>query len=419
MDSLDSVLAHAKEHCSYYANAKPFQCRLEEFPVITRSTLKTQIDQFITITGERKLALLDALNTGAAVQSDSKASEFQFHDNIFIEQTSGSSGVPLRIPKTRAERSQLSLAAWRCRTRHDPSIDAKTFLPLFHRSLDTPLPVSPFDSTPPAIKNFYVWLNEKKIRWLHAPPSLIGYHARVLRSMRIRTPAPCLRFVEVSGSRPEEDTISIIEEVMGAKIINQYGTRETWAIGYAANLNPFDINAETMQVELLDDMCRPITQAAVEGAVVITSKVLRLLPIIRYKTGDRGCWVDSEQQGKKELVRRLRILPERDINMLFFNGKKVSGNILFKDVLHRIDHTIGYGYAKYMQVRKTGAYNWSLIVCQCDRPNEIFDKLKAFLQDNDPRSTLEMTIIPEMEGKLLAERKPHLFVNEWDLSNGI
>lgn len=413
MDPLASVLEHARAHCPYYAHLGSGEAVLRRFPVINRAILRANLGEFVTERDDARAALLEAVRNGPRVKGQSAVSEFRFSADIYIEQTSGSSGVPLRIPKTTSERSQLSLAAWRCRMRYDPAIKPQTFLPLFHRALDEPLPVSPFESSPAGIVRFYDWLNARRFRWIHAPPGLIGYHANVLRNIRTERPAPALQFVEVSGSRPEEAVIAAIKSVLGAAVINQYGTRETWAIGYADELNAFTVNRDAVHVELLDADDRAITEPGVEGAVAVTSKVLRLMPVIRYKTGDRGCWVAAEP-GRADGACKLQLSPERDINMLRFKGKWISGNILFKDVLHRIDHAIGYGYAEYMQIRKTGPNDWRLILCRCERPAEICEHLRAFLVEYDPRSRLELTVLTDVEGRQLAERKPHLFVNEWE-----
>jgi len=284
---MKKLFHHAREHCAYYKKLGVRGEELQDFPIINRSILRANLPDLLAEPFE-KLSLLSALE-GRSIPTNAKtASEFRYSKDLVIEQTSGSSGVPLRIPKTNAERTQLSLAAWRYRIGYDPLIRPNIFLPLFHRTLDSPLPVTPFESSASSVRKFYFWLEANKVRWIHAPAGLLKYHAGVLNSLNVQLPAPSLQFAEVSGSRPDDDAIKLIRRVLGVRIINQYGTRESWTIGHSEELAAFCINSEAVHVELLDDADNPITACGKEGAVVITSKILRLLPLIRYKTGDRG-----------------------------------------------------------------------------------------------------------------------------------
>jgi len=111
---------------------------------------------------------------------------------------------------------------------------------------------------------------------------------------------------------------------------------------------------------------------------------------------------------------KLKLSAERDINMVLFNGRRQSGNILFKDLFHKIDHKIGYGYSEYMQVRKVGALDWKLLVYKCDEPTKVLNELRMFLIQSDPRIKLELHIVTDIERERLADRKPYLFVNDYD-----
>ncbi|HEY3755550.1 MAG TPA: hypothetical protein VGL42_05320 [Opitutaceae bacterium] len=410
--SLVTVLRHARNHAEYYRRLSLDEEDLETFPVIDRDLLRRNLVDLITDAAV-KSRLLDILEGRAVPDAVATKTEFQVLNGIVIEQTSGSSGVPLRMPKTKAERTGLGLAAWKCRMRFDPSIRAETFLPVFHRQLDTQLEVSPFESSATAIGRFYAWVASKGIRWLHAPVSLMAYHAGVLRARRMQTPAPSLRFVELAGSHPDEAARQLIASTFGVRTINHYGTRESWTIGLAEGQFPFTLNDEAVHVELLDGGGRPITECGREGSVAITSKILRLLPLIRYRTGDRGAW-RSEPADSGGLARRLVLAAERDINMLFHGGRWQSGNTLFKEVLHNIDRTVGFGYTRFMQIRKTGAFRWKLVVTEGEASQAISGELKAYLSRWDSRNQLETELLAEHQGRALVERKPYLFVNEFE-----
>jgi phenylacetate-CoA ligase len=414
MNGVVPVLHYARQNSPFYARTGISGSQLEEFPVINRLILQSCIDEILTVKGDAKNNLLKCID--APANSDArKRSEFRYSSDIVIEQTSGSSGTPLRLPKTNIERTRLGLFAWQCRAHYDASINHKTFLPLFHRSLDSPLPIDPFDASTAGVMKFYKWLDKNMIRWIHAPSGLIDYHASMLRSMGCTRPARFLQFVETSGSRPDDTLPTLVQEVLGATLINQYGTRESWAIGYAQGLGSFDLNDAAVHVELIDESNNRIEEDEREGDVILTSTVLRLLPLIRYRTGDRGYWTTLHQPSEEAPRRRKLVLaPERDINMVFHNGKWVSGNILFKDVLHKIDHKIGYGYAQFIQIRKISEFKVKVLVCKCTQTADILRELKEFYAAVDRRVEVELENISEDNSRYLTERKPYLFVNEYD-----
>jgi len=56
-------------------------------------------------------------------------------------------------------------------------------------------------------------------------------------------------------------------------------------------------------LEIVDDEGNAIVESGIPGAIVITNLVRKLMPIIRYPTGDRGAWI--EEVGKKDRKFRL------------------------------------------------------------------------------------------------------------------
>lgn len=405
MIELDQHLAYIRQASPFYSDVP--ENRLPAFPILDRALLRANLDSLLTVRGTPKIELLRQLDTFRIQAPHHTVSEFRFSDHIYIEQTSGSSGVPLRLPKTVGERTQLSVAAWKYRLGYDKKITRDNFLAIFHRHEDAPLPVNPFVSSVDQVLTFYHWVNEKNYRWIHAPPSVVSYHAGLLHAVGCRRPAPSLRYIETSGSPLDARAAQMISDVFEVEIVNQYGTRETWSIGHASRGQPFVLNDSAVVVELVDTDGKCIEGPDREGDVVVTSRVLRLLPIVRYRTGDRGCWV-----GRTDQAMTLTLSADRHINTLIFNGVRVSGNILFKEVLHRIDHQIGYGYARFMQIRKKTAFEFELILFPPDFSSEIAQALREFLVRQDPRHTLQLSLVTKEQSEELMFRKPYLFVNE-------
>ncbi|MEP7086847.1 MAG: hypothetical protein ABI884_05890 [Gemmatimonadota bacterium] len=78
-----------------------------------------------------------------------------------------------------------------------------------------------------------------------------------------------------------------IREAFGGRIFDIYGTSETKEIAWECWAGSRHINADVVHVEILGvDGTR--AEAGVEGEIVVTLLVNRAMPLIRYRTGDRG-----------------------------------------------------------------------------------------------------------------------------------
>jgi phenylacetate-CoA ligase len=79
-----------------------------------------------------------------------------------------------------------------------------------------------------------------------------------------------------------------IEQVCGAPVFNRYGSREVGAIAIECSRHEgMHIASDIVHVEVVDEygqLCPP----GVEGEMVVTTLVNRVMPLIRYRIGDRG-----------------------------------------------------------------------------------------------------------------------------------
>ncbi len=255
----------------------------------------------------------------------------------------------------------------------------------------------------------YRWLAEKQARWIHIPAILIGRHAAALEKAGVVHPVPSLKFLEATGSRLSSEAVDAARRVFHAETVNQYGTIEMWAIGYALGTGPFAINAAAVHVELVDEDGHPIAAGGVEGDVVVTSLVLRLLPLVRYRTGDRGSWVDEPGGGDG---RRLVLAEERDVNKLFIDGRRISGTEAFRPILRRVYSRVGYSGVTAVQISQIGAERLRLTLNRSDQADEI---CRVFLEEcRKLRAGLEVEFdLRDSGDQSFPDRKGNLFVNLW------
>ncbi len=78
-----------------------------------------------------------------------------------------------------------------------------------------------------------------------------------------------------------------IVKVFGGSLFDVYGTSETKEIAWECAMGSRHINADVVHVEILGDDGACV-DAGVEGEIVVTLLVNHAMPLLRYRTGDRG-----------------------------------------------------------------------------------------------------------------------------------
>lgn len=84
-----------------------------------------------------------------------------------------------------------------------------------------------------------------------------------------------------------EDDKKLMERQFDIPVINEYGAAELDLIAFENPIDEWQINSETLFVEILDDNDNPVPLGE-EGRVIITSLYNKAHPFIRYDIGDIG-----------------------------------------------------------------------------------------------------------------------------------
>jgi phenylacetate-coenzyme A ligase PaaK-like adenylate-forming protein len=107
--------------------------------------------------------------------------------------------------------------------------------------------------------------------------------------------APRLRVARVftSGELLTGASRGMLTAAFGGRLSDIYGTSETKEIAWECHEGSRHINADVVHVEILDEEGAPAS-AGTEGEIVVTLLVNRAMPLIRYRTGDRGALVSGE-----------------------------------------------------------------------------------------------------------------------------
>ncbi|HEX6736770.1 MAG TPA: hypothetical protein VF310_00725 [Vicinamibacteria bacterium] len=115
-------------------------------------------------------------------------------------------------------------------------------------------------------------------------PSAIREVGRVLQEGGARLRVP---LVFTSGELLHPGARAAISHAFQARVFDVYGSSETKEIAWECPAGGMHVNADVVQVEIVDDGGRVLPEGA-EGHIVATSLVNHAMPLLRYRVGDRG-----------------------------------------------------------------------------------------------------------------------------------
>ncbi len=292
---------------------------------------------------------------------------------IILEQTTGTSGIPGRFPKTISERTRLALGIWKHRRQIDSMASTRSFLPFVHlpfgRMEDHRIEHDPDVAR---IRSVYTDAQRSNIRWLHAQPRLVCRHIKLFNESGLDRMPGLFQVCETTGEWLSDLERQSISEYFDCKVINQYGCIETWAIGYDDfGTGDIDILTDNVYIELLHpNTLTPISQPGEIGYVALTSLHLRLMPIIRYLNGDRAEWTLVNGRMK------LRLHEDRQCNMLLLNRNRVPGANAMRVLLNIAFAAFGYLNLEYIQFIQTTEFGITVKMGACPKGREFFSELK-------------------------------------------
>ena len=118
-----------------------------------------------------------------------------------------------------------------------------------------------------------------------------------------------------------DDDKRLLEKQFGVQIINEYGASELDLIAFQNPQKQWQVNSETLLVEILDEE-NSVMPLGEEGRVVITSLYNKAHPFIRYDIGDLGI-LSKDSSIQKPILEKL-LGRTNDIAVLP-SGKKAAG----------------------------------------------------------------------------------------------
>lgn len=198
-----------------------------------------------------------------------------------------------------------------------------------------------------------------------------------------------IRAIISTGENIRPSERALIERELNTKFYLTYATRELGWLAYECERHTLHINEEWAYVEIVDAQGVPVPEGT-EGHIVVTPFDNRVMPLIRYDSGDRG----SISPVPCPCGRTLRTIAVsgRQIEIIKFDdGRTVS----LLDISVAFD-AFSEAIRQY-QIHQTGTHTFKLYVV----PGPTFDDVRDALRDMlvrviHPNAQLEWELVNEI-----------------------
>jgi phenylacetate-CoA ligase len=257
--------------------------------------------------------------------------------NSYINKTSGSSGTPFIFAKDKychalTWASNIYRFGW-YGIDFNTSYQARFYgIPMdfignqkerFKDLLSHRFRFSIFDLSDDVLKKILKKFQNKKFDYINGYTSSIVLFAKFLQKKNIvlTTICPTLKVCMVTSEMLFEEDKLLLEKQFGIPIVNEYGASELDLIAFQNTQDEWQVNSETLFLEILDDNNKAVTNGTA-GRIVITSLFNKAHPFIRYDIGDIGI-LDEKSTLQKPILKKL-IGRTNDVAILP-SGKKSPG----------------------------------------------------------------------------------------------
>ena len=257
--------------------------------------------------------------------------------NVYVNKTSGSSGDPFIFAKDKFSHALtwatiIDRFGWH-EIDFNSSYQARFYgIPLdflgnrkerFKDFLSNRFRFSIFDLSDFVLERFLNEFKTRRFDYINGYTSSIVLFAKFLQQKNIilTNICPTLKVCIVTSEMLFDKDKILLEKQFGVSVVNEYGASELDLIAFQNPDGEWQVNSETLFVEILDENNKVLPYGK-EGRVVITSLFNKAHPFIRYDIGDIGI-LDEKSTTKKPVLQQL-IGRTNDIAILP-SGKKSPG----------------------------------------------------------------------------------------------
>lgn len=315
-------------------------------------------------------------------------------EQIFVENTSGTSGEPLKVYKTYSERNVNAKTIWTLRNKWYGIKPQDVFYKFGGFTLINGVPeageiiyeqnsieFSVMDMSEASMARYVCELQKGKGNWIFALPSAIYMLSLFILDKRIKDIGN-IKYIELAGERHFDYQVDIIRQAFNCAIGNQYGSREVWGIAQRCLYGINHIIDDNVILESIDES--GISQCGAPGELVVTSLNNYYMPFIRYKLGDIGVvnWIEECNCGTRgqvleQVEGRLSEyvdIDDKKVSMMWFYYIAIRFNAMFNNtILHFQIVQEDIKQFRYLVVLRDSSLEATLQVFFQQEANKMFD----------------------------------------------
>jgi phenylacetate-CoA ligase len=226
-------------------------------------------------------------------------------NNVFLNSTSGSSGIPFKFAKDR----EAHALTWALIEQRYQVIGINVFRDFEARFYG--IPISPyskylkervkdfiakrlrfpvFNLEDDVLETYYLRFTKNPFVYLNGyTSSLVAFAEYILRKKQktLKQVCPSLKVCITTSEMCSRSDREIIEKAFGIKVVNEYGAAELDIIAIEDAEGDWVLNEESLFIEVVGDDNQPVENGS-EGKIIVTSLYNKAMPFIRYELGDRG-----------------------------------------------------------------------------------------------------------------------------------
>jgi phenylacetate-CoA ligase len=129
--------------------------------------------------------------------------------------------------------------------------------------------------------------------------------------------------VVLSGETLDGSVRRQVEGALGCPVTTLYTLAEVGVVGSECPAGGYHVEDDVAVVEVLDESACRVPRGT-EGDIVVTALANYALPLIRYRTGDRGCWAERGCECGRSSDRLVLTGARRPVSLVSADGATVN-----------------------------------------------------------------------------------------------
>lgn len=304
-------------------------------------------------------------------------------DDYIVYETSGSTGIPLKVYKYNKDKMAQLRCLWNIRKKqYNVSPSAKCFTFHFNKFnnvnardqeiiiTDRVVSINAINLNSPRLPKNLEIITEFDPEYIMCTPSVLCDILRYYEKYQI-SPPKNIRYIELMSEYLFDYQKEYIKKIFNVPISNQYGCTEVFGIAqYSPECDELQVINDNVYVEILKDGIIT-TDPNVEGEILITGLNSFGMPFIRYKLGDLGKIVTSKYPRKSDTT-IIEILAGRLNDYIMLEGGKRQHSSILCSIIDNLNaEKLGIKKYKIIQIE---LFKFEVLLCVEDSNQQ--DKIK-------------------------------------------